>query len=367
MTGPWTRRRRASVYSEGSRRATAPRSALLIKNLPLGAALCLATAVVIAAPKWAQQLTGVNARLRGMSAVSDRVAWASGTGGTVLRTTNGGREWKTVNVPDAGKLDFRDIDAFSDRVAYVLSIGNGELSRIYKTEDAGASWTLQLANTDPRVFFDAMAFWTPDRGIAYSDSIDGQFVIFQTTDGRSWSRIPPSALPPALPNEGAYAASGTNVAVHGKDHVWIATTASRVLHSADGGRTWRVAQTPLPTSASAGIFSIAFRDAQHGIVVGGDYQQELEAVDNAAVTADGGRTWTVSKGLSGYRSVVAFAPRTKSSWIAVGPRGADVTHDDGRTWTPLTGAGFDTFSFAPRSRIGWGAGARGSVGRLEGF
>ena len=332
------------------------------------AAVVVGASLAGAAPTWTPQLTGVTARFRGISAVDDKVVWASGTGGTVLRTTNRGDEWRAVGVPGAQQLDFRDIDAFSDRVAYVLSIGNGDASRIYRTSEGGASWTLQLANTDPKVFLDAMAFWTPERGIAYSDSVDGEFVIFQTTDGRTWNRIPPAALPPALPNEGAYAASGTNVAVHGRDHVWIGTTASRVLHSGDGGRTWTIAQTPLPTSASAGIFSVAFRDAHHGIVVGGDYQKELEAVDNAAITSDGGRTWTLSKGrLSGYRSVVAFAPRSTSSWIAVGPRGADVSHDDGRTWTPLPGAGFDAFSFSPRGRVGWGAGARGSIARLEGF
>lgn len=320
-----------------------------------------------AAPAWTPQLTGVNARLRGVSAVSDKVVWASGTAGTVLRTTDGGDNWKQVSVPNAGKLDFRDIDGLSDKVAYVLSIGNGELSRIYKTTDGGASWTLQLANTDPKVFLDAMAFWSADRGIAYSDSSDGQFVIFRTTDGRAWNRIPTSALPPALPNEGAYAASGTNVAVHGKNDVWIATTASRVLHSSDGGSTWSITQTPIATSAAAGIFSVAFRDAQHGIAVGGDYQKEFEAVDNAAVTSDGGRTWALSKGLTGYRSVVAYVPRSKSSWLAVGPRGADVTHDDGRTWTPVLGAGFDTFSFPSRGKAGWGAGARGSIGRLDGL
>jgi photosystem II stability/assembly factor-like uncharacterized protein len=333
----------------------------------LAGALGLSVALGAAAPEWRPQITAVNARLRGISAASDRVVWASGTSGTVLRTTDGGERWTAVSVPDAGRLDFRDIDAFSDRVAYVLSIGNGELSRIYKTSDGGATWALQLANTDPKIFLDAMAFWTPERGIAYSDSVDGQFVIFQTVDGRTWNRIPAGALPPALPNEGAYAASGTNVAVHGKDHVWIGTTASRVLHSPDGGRTWSVAQTPMPTSAAAGIFSIAFRDARHGIAVGGDYEKDLEAVDNAAVTADGGRTWTLSKGLSGYRSAVAFAPRGKPSWIAVGPKGADVSYDDGRTWTALPGAGFHAFGFSPRSRIGWGVGERGAVGRLDGF
>jgi photosystem II stability/assembly factor-like uncharacterized protein len=330
------------------------------------AAALLGIVLLDAPPSWTQQLSGVNARLRGISAVSARVVWASGSGGTVLRTTNGGDSWMPVTVPDAGRLDFRDIDAFSDRVAYTLSIGNGELSRIYKTNDGGASWTLQLANTDPQIFLDAMAFWSEDAGIAFSDSVDGRFVIFTTANGRTWERIPPERLPEALPNEGAYAASGTNLAIHG-DHVWIGTTASRVLHSPDRGRTWTVTQTPIPTSASAGIFSIAFRDPQHGIVVGGDYRKESEAIDNAAVTADGGRTWTGSKGLSGFRSAIAYLPKSKASWLAVGPQGADVSHDDGRTWVPLPGGGFDTFSFAPQRQVGWGAGQKGTIARLDGW
>jgi photosystem II stability/assembly factor-like uncharacterized protein len=328
------------------------------------AALAGAAIVVAAQSPWTPQLTGASARLRGISAVSDRVAWASGTGGTVLRTTSGGDSWTSVGVPNAAELDFRDVDAFSERVAYVLSIGNGEASRIYKTTDGGKAWTLQLANTDPKVFLDAMAFWSEDRGIAYSDSIDGRFVIFATTNGRSWERLPADSLPAALPNEGAYAASGTNVAVHG-DHVWIGTTASRVLHSADRGRTWTVAQTPIPTSASAGIFSIAFRDARHGIAVGGDYQKESAAVENAAVTSDGGKTWHLSRGLGGYRSAVAWVPRSKSSWIAVGPSGADVSDDDGLSWRPVPGPGFHAFAFSPNGRIGWGTGDQGNIARFQ--
>ena len=327
-------------------------------------ASAVAGVILLAAPTWTQQLTGVSVRLRGISAVSERIAWASGASGTVLRTTNGGDTWTRVAVPDAEALDFRDIDAFSDDVAYILSIGNGEASRIYKTTNAGQDWTLQLANQDPNVFLDAMAFWTRDRGIAYSDSIDGRFVLFMTTNGRTWERIPAERLPAALPREGAYAASGTNVAIHG-DHVWIGTTAARVLHSADRGETWTVVQTPVATSESAGIFSIGFRDALHGIVVGGDYRKESEAVQNAAATSDGGKTWTLSKGLSGYRSAVAFVPRTKSTWLAIGPLGADVSEDDGRTWTPLPGAGFDAFSFAPEKQVGWGSGQRGGIARLD--
>jgi photosystem II stability/assembly factor-like uncharacterized protein len=332
------------------------------------AALCL-SAVILAQPKWTPHLTGVTARLRGLSAVSERVLWASGTNGTVVRTTDGGDRWEIRPVPGAEHLDFRDIDAFSAGTAYVLSIGNGEASRIYKTTNGGESWTLQLANRDPKVFLDAMAFWSEDRGIAFSDAVDGQFVIFATSNGgRTWERIPADRLPAALANEGAYAASGTNVAVAGDDHVWIATTASRVLHSADRGKTWTVAQTPLPTSASAGIFSIAFRNATHGVVVGGDFQKETEAVDNAAVTTDGGRTWTLSKGLSGYRSAVAWQPGSQGTWIAAGPRGIDFSMDDGRSWKALgTGGGFHAFAFAPRGRRGWGAGDRGLIARVEGL
>ena len=340
----------------------------------LSRAIVAGTVVAVSAyaqPQWMTQTTGVTARLRGVSAVSTRVAWASGADGTVIRTADGGRTWQRLTVPDSAKLDFRDIDAIDERTAVVLSIGAGGASRIYRTSDAGATWELQFANTDPDAFFDAMAFWDADRGVAFSDSVNGRFVITVTRDGgRTWSRVPPDALPAALPNEGAFAASGTNVAVFGRDLVWIGTGAaarSRVLRSTDGGRAWRIADTPLASGPSSGIFSIAFRDAMHGVVVGGDYRKEKEAVDNVAVTSDGGRTWALIKerALSGFRSAVAPVPGARRSWIAIGPSGADLSSDDGHTWKPLDGPGFHAFSFARRATIGWGAGEKGAIARFE--
>jgi photosystem II stability/assembly factor-like uncharacterized protein len=334
--------------------------------------LLAATAAASPPQQWVLQVTGVNSSLRGVSAWSESVVWASGSGSVILRSATGGDGWTRLPPPTTDRderLDFRDIDVVGDSTAYVLSIGNGPLSRIYKTTDAGKTWTLQFTNANPKAFFDAMAFWDAERGIAMSDSVNGQFVIIATENGgATWTAIDPSTLPAALPNEGAFAASGTNVTVFGADHVWIATGAAakaRVLRSADRGKTWQIAETPLAAAPSAGIYSIAFRDALHGVIVGGDYTKERDAVDNVAVTADGGATWTLVKpGVRGLRSVVAHVPGSASSFLAVGPSGAEVSHDDGKTWLPIEGPGFHTFSFAPGIRTGWAAGSGGRVARL---
>jgi photosystem II stability/assembly factor-like uncharacterized protein len=327
----------------------------------------LITLIMFAAPRWTVQNSGVNVRLRGVSAVSERVAWASGASSMVLRTVDGGQTWQKVTVT-TDDLDFRDIDAVDAQTAYVLSIGNGPASRIYKTTDAGKTWSLQFKNEDPKAFLDAMSFWDANNGIVFGDSVDGKLYIMTTSDGgRVWSRVPTANLPPALENEGAFAASGTNIAVFGKSHAWIGTGAgakARVLRTSDRGRSWQVSDTPLAAGPSAGIFSIAFRDAKHGVIAGGDYRKEQEAVDNLAVTTDGGVTWTLVKGLSGFRSVVAYVPGTKTL-VALGPSGGDYSTDDGKTWKPIDGPGFDTFSFVPRKSIGWGAGANGAIGRLD--
>ncbi|MFB3853754.1 MAG: WD40/YVTN/BNR-like repeat-containing protein [Vicinamibacterales bacterium] len=316
-------------------------------------------------PAWVAQSSGTTVRLRGVSAASRHVVWASGEKGTVLRTSDGGASWAALQVPDAGSLDFRDIDSVTDRTAYVLSIGTGGLSRIYKTTDAGRSWALQFVNADPEAFFDAMAFSDGETGYAFSDSVDGRFVVLRTTDGGvSWMRLPPAALPPAVAGEGAYAASGTNIAVGGRN-VWIGTTASRVLRSNDGGRTWQVSPTPLAHGPSAGIFSVAFKDGSNGVVVGGDYRKEGEALDNLAFSTDGGGTWRLAAGLTGFRSAVAYVPASPTTILAVGPSGTDYSTDSGGTWRSVPGPGFHALSFAPGTSTAWAVGEKGSISRID--
>jgi photosystem II stability/assembly factor-like uncharacterized protein len=336
-------------------------------NLLLSTFLLL---LVYATPHWTPLQTGLKARLRGISPANERIIWASGSNSTVLRSIDGGFAWHTFSVT-TDELDFRDIDAIDEKTVYVLSIGNGPASRIYKTSNGGVIWQQVFRNEDPKAFYDAMSFWDALHGIVIGDSIDGQFCILTTSNGRDWTRVPASKLPGALENEGAFAASGSNVALFGKTHAWIATGGaikSRVLYTTDGGQTWRITETPIRSGQSSGAFSIAFRDAQHGIAVGGDYKQEKLAVDNAAITIDGGVTWTLVRGLSGYRSAVAYVPGTK--WVvAAGPSGADFSEDDGQTWKPIAGPGCDTLGFVPSlkkdSAVAFGAGANGTMAKLD--
>jgi len=70
---------------------------------------------------WQMQESGTAAGLRGIDSVDGRVAWASGTGGTVLRTTDGGAHWTKCAVPDEARdgatLDLRGVEGFDDRTA----------------------------------------------------------------------------------------------------------------------------------------------------------------------------------------------------------------------------------------------------------
>jgi photosystem II stability/assembly factor-like uncharacterized protein len=326
--------------------------------------------LLIAATAFAQtstpQTSGTASALRGVWAVSDQIVWASGTKGTYLRTVDGGAHWTASAVPGAEALDFRDVQGVDADTAYLLSIGKGPTSRVYKTTDGGAHWTLSLQNAEPEGFFDEMAFWNPRHGILVGDQVGGQMVVMATTDGgATWQRL---KMPPALPGEGAFAASGTGITVLGDRDVWIGTggkDAARVYHSADGGSTWSVVSTPIRADADdAGIFSVAFSDAQHGIAVGGSYRKFNETTGTIALTSDGGKTWTVPAGAppKGFRSAVAYLADRKI-WIAVGTSGADISSDGGQNWQQFDTGNYNAVSFA-FGRAGWAVGPKGSIAKF---
>ncbi|MBI3653612.1 MAG: glycosyl hydrolase [Acidobacteria bacterium] len=320
--------------------------------------------------QWQQQTSGTKADFRGLSAVSDEVAWASGTKGTFVKTTDGGKSWEVGNVAGAEDLDFRDIDAFDASTAYILSIGNGEASRIYKTTDGGKSWSLQFKNTNKDAFFDAMAFWDKNHGIAMSDPVNGKFLIIITEDGgRNWTPIAPEKLPAAIDGEGGFAASGTCITVQGKTNAWFATggKAARVFRSTDRGKSWTVSATPIISGvAAAGIFSIAFTDAKHGIIIGGTYDKPNEADRSVAVTSDGGKSWKLAGNAAGFRSCVAYAGSGRNAIIVVvGTSGSEYSTDNGASWIALDKENYNAVSFVNATKVGWAAGPGGRMAKFS--
>jgi photosystem II stability/assembly factor-like uncharacterized protein len=327
---------------------------------------CLFLAAAAQAQSWISQTTNSTASLRGISAVNPRVVWASGTGGTFLHTTDGGATWTAGKVPGGETLDFRGIRAVDERTVYLMSSGAGEKSRIYKTVDAGGHWDLQFTNPDAKGFFDSIAFWDASHGIVLGDALNGHAEVLTTADGGAhWQH---EQTPDALPNEGSFAASNTCLFVLGSSEVWFVTGgpgSARVFHSTDRGHSWTVASTPVRNdSPSAGIFSIAFRDRMHGIVVGGDYAKDKEDRQNIAVTADGGKTWTPPRsGPKGFRSAVVYLDDAKM-WVVTGTSGSDVSIDDGETWKQFDTGSFNALSFIS-SQSGWAAGGRGRIGAFQ--
>lgn len=306
--------------------------------------------------------TGTVASLRGLSVVSDRIVWASGSGGTVLRTTDGGVTWNVNTVPGADSLDFRDIQGFSADAATAMATAG----RIYRTADAGKSWQVVYAATDTLVFLDAIAFWDAEHGIVMGDPIDGAFLILLTGDGGlTWQALARDRAPEALAGEAAFAASGTCLAVWGSRHVWFGTgggPVARVFRSADRGRSWAAASTPLVADdPSAGIFSVAFEDSLSGTVAGGNYRMPASPLANLASTGDGGRTFTLYEPRPPqYLSVIAGSPT--NAFFGAGIAGITFASAS-EGWKKLDSAETNSIAFS-KSYL-WAVGPNGRIARIN--
>ena len=354
----------------------APRHPAIAALVALAAlvAATLAAGPARAAAQWQLAPVATRVEFRGLSLVGDHVAWASGARGTVARSTDGGATWALHRVPGADSLDLRSIVGLGPEVAVTASAGpaeNGQ-AKMYRTTDGGATWT-QVYSTDQKgVFLDAMAFWDADHGIVQSDPVDGTFFLLTTDDGgRHWTRLPPAALPPTLPGEAAFAASGTCITVWGTGDVWIGTgggARARVFHSTDRGRTWTVDDTPVHAgSSAAGIFAVAFRDAMHGVAVGGDYTKPRGASVNVALTDDGGRSWRAAAGplVPAYLSGVAWV-NDGSLLMATGLAGTALSSNAGAAWTLVDSVPMNAVRFNGRD-FGVAVGPRGRLGRWGRF
>ena len=325
--------------------------------------LPLLLALAAAAPAWTVTPTDTTSNFRAISAPGGRVCWASGSKGTFARTLDG-RKWTTGVVKGAETAQFRSIVAFDADSAVMLAIGDGEESRVYRTDNGGKSWTKTFQNPDANAFYDALAFWDRDHGLMFGDPVGGHIPLQATDDGgRSWHPLD-ADIPFALPGEASFAASGRSIALSGSSEAWIVTGGggARVFHSTDRGRTWTVAPTPLvPLTGSAGLFGILPLADGDAIAVGGDYEADDQA-GNLLVSRDGGRTWPVLPGFrpSGLREA---AIRLGGGYLLVGPSGTDLTVDGGKTWRAVQNPGA-LHSVADAGGTVWAVGEDGLIAKL---
>ena len=322
------------------------------------------------APEWTSLNTGLHASCRGLAA-SSAMAVIGGAGGALAVSRDHGLSWRMAAPAGSDSLDFRDVAVLDDATIIAMSAGPGQRSRIYRSTDGGATWTERHRNREGEGFLNAVAFWDAQRGLAVGDPIGlGLFQVLLTDDGgRTWRQLPDTLSPQAVAGEYGFAASGTNLVTAGQHHAWIGTGggAARVLRSVDGGRTWQVAGTPLPSgSAGAGGFSLAFADTLRGIAAGGDYQRPDSAATTIALTDDGGRTWRAvagSEGL-GYRSGSAWiANGEEGRLVTVGPGGTAMSTDGGDTWSVIDRTGYHAVT-AGDGGTAWVTGAAGRAARV---
>lgn len=338
----------------------------LLMRLVLGVISWLAANAAFG-QSWRVQTSGVDTNLRGVSVAraaessTRAVIWACGSHGVILRSSDGGKTWSRADVPDASSLDFRSIQAFGDATAYVMSIGSGAASRIYKTMDAGKHWTLEYETGRAEIFLDDLVCTSKKDCYAVSDPVDGKFLMLHTGDGTNWRELPRDGMLAALQYEGIFAASGTSLAVS-KEAIYFATggaKTARVFRSRDGGKTWNVLDTPIYSgNASSGIFSIV-QNGNAVVIVGGDYKNMAGAERVAAYSRDGGASWKLAEsGPHGFRSAMAFADGG-STVIAVGTNGEDVSRDGGAHWTATGSLNLNAVAvFGSRA---WGVGPKGTI------
>ena len=272
--------------------------------------------------------------------------------------------WMTsIQTYDTLSLQFRSV-AHTATDFFMLSVGNPAL--LYKTGDNG-EMELVYKEEHEKVFYDSMKFWNDAEGIAIGDSVDGCLSIIITRDGgQTWAKLHCDVLPKGIENEGAFAASDTNIATVG-DKTWVATTAGRVYFSPDKGNSWQVFDTPIvKEKETEGIYSIAFYDELNGFAIGGDYTKPDITKANKIITNDGGKTWkTVADNKEpGYRSCVQYVPNSNANGlIAIGFKGIDYPNDKGANWKHLSGESFYTIRFLNDS-VAYAAG-KGRISKLK--
>lgn len=293
--------------------------------------------------------------IRGLSIVDDNVAWISGSKGYVAITTNGGKTWAWQQVKGFEKSDFRDIEAFSDKEAVIMSSGTPAL--ILNTTDGGANWKVNYRNNDSTYFLDAMDFDTPKHGFVMGDPIQDKYLLMETKDGgNSWSIY---NGPDANKNQAAFAASGTCLVTKGIFAIATGGTAAEII--TNKGSSWTHHALPIVQGKSPqGAFSLAVGKKQL-IVVGGDYQKDKRQDSTACYSIDKGLTWRLADSFpAGFQSCVEFVGQ--DTFLSTGTPGTNITTNGGKNWVKIDDVSYNVCRKAKHGTLILLAGDRGKIG-----
>lgn len=313
-----------------------------------------------------QLTTGTNTSLRGLSIVTDDIAWVSGSKGHIGKTTDGGVTWTWMQPKGYEKLDFRDIEAFSGNSAIVVNAGSP--AYILTTADGGKTWKEVYKNTDSAIFLDGMDFWDNKSGIVFGDPIKNNMQLLKTEDGgQTWINISKNLSTQLAEGEASFAASGTTIKTLKGGKVWIVTggLVSNIYFSSNYGETWSVFKCPiLQGKNSTGPFSVAFVNSKKGIVVGGDYLKDKENTNNVLLTNNGGKIWEkTSTPVLGFRSGVIYL--NDKLMVTTGTSGTDVSFDGGKNWKNISDSGFNAVQKAKYGKLVLLAGNKGDIYTLD--
>ena len=346
---------------------------------------------------WEFQQKLNDASLRGLCVVDDSLIWASGSGGTVVKTADAGKSWKNVSPAGCEELDFRDIHAFDADNA--VAINAGQPAVFYRTQDGGESWKKVFEHANESAFFDAVAAISSTHLIAMSDPVDDRILLVESTDaGETWTELPVERRPEKLPGEAGFAASGSNMitdpdtgtiflalgsAEEGTEH-----ESSRIVYSTDAAQTWETVVCPIKRNPSSGIFSLSYLPSKQLVAVGGDYLKPEEKAGIISIVVFENRVEKIQRRIdelvlefnnlatfaecivpktspSGFRSGVTFTQLQDEQTlvVTVGTNGGDYSLDDGQTWQSFSEENFHAVKSTGSGTI-WASGGKGRIAKL---
>lgn len=303
--------------------------------------------------------SGSKASFRGLSVVTDKIVWVSGSAGTVGRSIDGGENWIWTTVKGFEKIEFRDIEAFDSTTAIIMGIADP--AYILKTADGGKNWKVVFKDTTKGMFLDAMEFWNEQSGIVIGDPIGDKIFIARTFDGgENWRGIPAANIPTAEKGEAFFASSGTNVRkLTNAEAVFVSGGLRARLFIRDK----KIDLPILQGKESTGANSIAVKNKKCLIVVGGDFNAKDDTIKNCVITNDGGKTFrepVVSP--HGYRSCVEYLG--KKNWVSCGLNGVDYSNDEGLHWSWISKDSFHAVRKAKKGKEVYFSGGGGRIGKL---